>query len=181
MKRAPKLAAKVVVLENSDPIAAETEAIQGRIRQRAFELSQTRPPDAHALYDWVMAESEVISVPPAELTERDGKFELRLSAAGLNPDNLSVMISPNQILFKSEYSHQHDSGNGLVHFCDFKSATVFRSVDLPQAIDVNTVKVDSADGMILVTASKEGAAEVRPRRTAPGRKAPAKKRRAKTP
>ena len=37
MKKAPKSAVNVVVLENSDPISAETEAIQSRIRQRAFE------------------------------------------------------------------------------------------------------------------------------------------------
>ena len=39
MKRAPKSAIKVAVLENSNPISSETEAIQERIRQRAFERS----------------------------------------------------------------------------------------------------------------------------------------------
>ena len=78
MKRAPKSAIKVAVLENSIPISSETEAIQERIRQRAFERSHIRPPDAHSLYDWLMAESEVISVPPAELIEKSGAFELNL-------------------------------------------------------------------------------------------------------
>jgi len=180
MRRGPKSVAKVVVLENSDPIFAETEAIQSRIRQRAFELSQTRPPDASELYDWLTAESEVISIPPAELVERDGRYELRVAAAGLNPDNVNVMVTPNEILLKSDYRHEHRSDAGTVHWCDFKSATVFRSVNLPATIDVNSVTVDLADGMILVSALKEGAEQARPKRTAPARKAPAKKSLART-
>src|SRR5215468_524296 len=125
MKRA-RSAGKLVILENSDPISAETEAIQRRIRQRAFELSQTRPVDAHALYDWIAAESEIISVPATELIEKNGTFELKFAVAGVNPDDVNVMVTPDQILIKSEYSHQHESEAGTIHMCDFKSATVFR-------------------------------------------------------
>src|SRR5262245_26721334 len=150
-----KSAAKVVVLENSDPISAETEAIQSRIRQRAFELSQTRPRDASELYDWIVAESEISSVPPTEVVEKDATFELKFAVAGVNADDVRVMVTPERILLKSEYSHQHESGTGTVHLCDFKSATVFRSVDLPRAIEVDSVKVAYSNGMIQVSAAKQ--------------------------
>src|SRR5215471_12990888 len=140
MKRAPKSTPKLVVLENPNPILAETEAIQERIRQRAYVLSQTRPPDAHEIYDWILAESEIISVPPVELTEKGDVFEVRFAVAGVNPDDVNVMVTPDQILLKSEYTHEHSSETGTVHMCDFRSATVFRSVNLPQPIDVGTVK-----------------------------------------
>jgi HSP20 family molecular chaperone IbpA len=168
MKRPPKSAARLVVLDNSDPILAETEAIQERIRQRAFVLSQTRPPDAHEIYDWIVAESEIISVPPAELTEKEATFEVKFAVAGVNPDDVHVMVTPDQVLLKSEYSHQHDADTGTVHLCDFRSATVFRSVNLPQSIDVKSVKVDVAGGLVTVTASKQSAesAPKRPRKTA---------------
>jgi HSP20 family molecular chaperone IbpA len=180
MKREPR-SAKVIVLENSDPIAAETEAIQSRIRQRAFELSQIRPPDASQLYDWIMAESEIISVPPAEVTEKEGRFEVKFAAAGLNPDDVNVLVTSDQILLKSEYSHEHDAEIGTVHMCDFSSATVFRSVNLPEPIDVNSVKVNFADGIIVVGAQRAGLEQAGPKRAATARKAPAKKSRAKTP
>ena len=158
MKRAPKSAGKLVVLENTDPISAEIEAIQRRIRQRAWELSQTRRPDAQEIYDWIVAESEIISVPPAELIEKDSLFELKFALAGVNPDDVSIMVTPDRILLKSEFNHQHDSDNGTVHLCDFKSATVFRSVPLPHPIDVKAVKINFVDGMAVVTAPKEGVA-----------------------
>ena len=181
MKRGPKSAARVVVLENSGPISDETEAIQNRIRQRAFEISLTRPQDAHEIYDWIMAESQTISVPPLELVEKEGTFELRFGVAAVNPDDVNVMVTPNHILLKSEYSHQHDSGIGTVHICDFKSATVFRSVSLPERVDVNSVKVDFQDGMIVVTAVKQGAEQEIAKPTAPVRKALPKKSRSRMP
>jgi len=178
MKRVHRAAARLVVLENNDPISAEIEAIQGRIRQRAFELSQTRPHDAPERYDWIKAESETISVPAAELIEKNGQLEVKFAVAGVNPDDVNVMVTPDQVLLKSEYRHQHDSDIGTVHLCDFSSATVFRSVNLPQAIDVKSVKVDFADGIISVSALKEGAERDEPprrKRAAPARKAAAKK------
>jgi HSP20 family molecular chaperone IbpA len=179
MKHAPKSAAKVMILENSNPISAETEAIQSRIRERAFELSQARPVDAHALYDWIMAESEVVSVPPMELLERDEKFELRFAVAGIDPYNVNVMVTPDQILLKSAYNHQHDSQVGIVHHCDFKSATIFRSVKLPQPVDVNSITVDFFDGILLISALKQGADTAGLKRATLARKTPAKKSRAK--
>ena len=179
MKRAGKSAAKLLVLENREPIFAETEAIHSRIRQRAFEISQTRPPAAQEIYDWIVAESEIISVPPAELIEKNGKFEVKFAVAGVNAEDVNVMVTPDQILLKSEYSHHHDVESGTVHLCDFKSATVFRSVDLPQAIDVNSVKINYGEGMIRVSASKQGTDEPRPKRASARRAAP-KKSRAKT-
>jgi len=176
MKRAPKSSARLVILENGDPICAETEAIQGRIRQRAFEKSQARPIDAESLYDWMTAESEVISIPPMELVEKNGRFEVKFAVAGVNPDDMNLLVTSNQILLKSDYSHHHDTEVGTVHLCDFKSATVFRSVNLPQPVDVNSVRVDFKNGILLVSALKESAEHTGPKRA---RKAAAKKSRAK--
>jgi len=181
VKRTAKTA-KLVLLDNDDPILAETEAIQGRIRQRAFELSQKRPPDVHKLYDWIAAESEVVSVPPVELVERDGLFDVRFAVAGVNPDDVNVMVTRSHIVLKSQFTHQHDPGTGTVHLCDFKSTTIFRSVTMPQPIDVTSVKVDFEEGMLHVSAVKQGAGEeVRSKRPATARKTGVRKSRAKQP
>src|SRR5215469_4861305 len=158
MKRGQK-SAKLVVLDNNDPITAETEEIQARIRKRAFELSQARPREAQEVYDWIAAESQVISVPPVELVERDGIFDVKFAVAGVNPDDVNIMVTPDRILLKSQFTHQHDAESGTVHLCDFKSTTVFRSIHLPQRIDVNSVKVDFEEGIVHVSASKEKSTE----------------------
>jgi HSP20 family molecular chaperone IbpA len=181
MKRASK-SARLVVLDNKDPILAETDAIAGRIRQRAFEISQMRPHDAHERYDWLMAESEVISVPPVKVVEKDGMFEVKFAVAGgVRPDDVNVMVSGDQVLIKAQLHEESEEDEGTVHISDFRSATVFRSVTLPEPVVANTAKVTFEDGIVRVTASKESAAESHPKRLATARKATAKKSRAKLP
>jgi HSP20 family molecular chaperone IbpA len=115
-----------------------------------------RPEDAHEIYDWLMAESEVVSVPPAELLEKNDTFEMRFAVAGLNPDDVHVMVTPEQIAVRSQFKHDHADEAGTVHWCDFKSATIFRSIKLPHPIDVRSVNLDFADGLLVVTAAKQG-------------------------
>ena len=184
MKRAPKSAAKLLVLGNSDPISAEIEAIQGRIRQRAFELSQTRPQDAHELYDWIAAESEIISVPQTEVVEKEGMFEVSFAIPAIDAEDLNVMATSDQIAVKGESSHDHALDLGTVHLCDFRSATVFRSINLPSPIDTTSIKVNFEDGMLRVTAAKQGEKQPAPRAKRAGgaaRSGPPKKSRSKLP
>jgi len=174
MKRATKSAVKLVVLENDDRISAETEEIQNRIRERAFQLSQERGHAGREMDDWLTAESEVISVPPADLTEKDGIFHVRLAIVGLNLQDMSVMASPEQMLVRGHYGRDHHSEGGTVHLCDFKSATVFRSIRFPQRIDVNSIEVGYHEGILRVSAAKHGAQQGPPSR-ARTRKTAAKK------
>ena len=165
MKRAPK-SARLVVLENNDPISAETVAIQSRVRQRAFELSQARPHHPLEHYDWIAAESEVISVPPVEMIEKDGRFEVRAAITGVSPGDVSVMVSPQQLLIKGERSHEHQTDIGTLHFCDFRSATIFRSVNFPEPINLKTVKLEFDEGILRISALREGVEPAPPKRAA---------------
>jgi len=181
MKRATKSAAKLVVLENNDPISEETEQLQGRIRDRAYQLSQERGHAGREVDDWLTAESEMISVPPAELIERDGMFEVKFAIGSIDPQDVRVMTSPERVLVRCEARHECESETGTVHLCDFKSLTVFRSVPFPERIDVNSVDLAVEDGLLRITAVKESvyqsAVQAQPKR-AVARKAPAKKKRA---
>jgi len=170
MKRQTKSAGKLVVLENNDPISAEAEEIQNRIRDRAYELSLMRGHSGREVDDWLSAESEIISVPPAELVEKDGTFQVQLAIAGIDADDVHVMATPDQILIKCEFSHHHDSDSGVVHVCDFKSATVFRTIHFPEPINVGTMNVEFQDGMLRITAGKENVKRESPPKKQPGRK-----------
>ena len=170
MKKTSKSAAKLIILENSDPISAEGEAIQSRIRQRAFELSQARPNDARELYDWLIAESQIMSVPPVKIVEKGGELEAKFAVAGIRPEDLHVMVTADQIVVKGEHNESIESDEGTVHFSDFRSATVFRSVTLPHPIDTKSVKVDFEHGLLRVSAAKQGAPQAKPARKTPAKK-----------
>jgi HSP20 family molecular chaperone IbpA len=179
MKTTKKSAAKLVVLENDDLISFEMEEIQERIRGRAYELSQQRGHSGREVDDWLTAESEIVSVPPAELIEKNGTFQVTLAILGINLQNMRVLASADQILVRGDYRNSRETEDGTVHLCDFKSATLFRSVQFPQPIDVSRVDLELQDGILRVTAAKADARQTAagPKRTSV-RKAPAKKRRA---
>jgi len=181
MKREMKFPAKLVVVESNDPISAETEEIQSRIRERAYELSKERGHAGREMDDWLTAESEVISVPPVELIEKDGTFHVRLGIVGLHLQDMRVLTSADRLLVRGEYHHENEVDAGTIHLRDFKPAAVFRSVQFPQPIDVNSVEVEFQDGVLRVMAAKAGAQaeSAQSRRAGRGaRKAAAKKKRA---
>ena len=181
MKRETKFPAKLVVLDSNDPISVETEEIQSRIRERAYELSKERGHAGREVDDWLTAESEIISVPPVELIEKNGMFQVRLGIVGLNLQDVRVLTSADRLLVRGEYHHENEVDAGKIHVRDFKSAAVFRSVQFPQPIDVNRVEVEFHDGVLRVTAAKAGVrvGQAQSNRTGgSARKAPAKKKRA---
>lgn len=173
MKTTRKSAGHLVILDNSDPITEETERIQSRIRERAYELSQMRGHPGREMDDWLSAESEVMSVPPAEMIEKEGVFQVRFAVGDINPEDLQVMATTAQMLVMCDRRHEHDPDAGTVHLCDFRAATVFRSVQFPRPVEVKSIKTQLKDGILQVSAAIEGAAPASPR--APARKPVAKK------
>jgi HSP20 family molecular chaperone IbpA len=179
MKTTTKTAAKLVVIENDDLISSEMQEIQERIRGRAYELSQQRGHSGREVDDWLTAEAEIVSVPPAELIEKNGTFQVTLAILGVNLQNMRILTSADQILVRGDYRHKRETEEGTVHLCDFKSATLFRSLRFPQPIAVNSVGVELQDGILRLTAAKADTqqAGAGSKRTS-ARKAPAKKKRA---
>lgn len=174
MKRQSKSAGKLVFLDNGDPISAETEQIQNRIRERAYEISQMRGHAGREMDDWLSAESDVISVPPMDMVEKDRVFQVQMAAPGIDAADLNVMASPEQVLVKCDSRHTHEKEAGILHVCDFKSATLFRSFRFPEAIDVQSLKIDFQDGMLRIIATKEGSTPA-PRKRPAARKSAATK------
>jgi HSP20 family protein len=158
MKRQSRSAGKLIVLDNSDPISAETEEIQNRIRERAYEISQMRGHPGREIDDWLSAESDVISVPPIDIVEKDDAFQVQMPAPGIDPSKMNIMATPEQMLVKCDLCHSHDEDSGVLHHCDFKSATLFRSFRFPQAVDLRSVKMKFQDGMLRITAAKKAGA-----------------------
>jgi HSP20 family protein len=159
MKRRNKSAGNVVLLENNNAIAAQTEEIQHRIRERAYEISKMRGYPSREMDDWLSAESDIISIPPMDIVERDGAFMVQIAAPGVDAADMEIMVTSEQMLVKCLPKHTHQDDTGILHVCDFKSATLFRSFRFPQAIDVGSLDIDLSDGMLRITAAKEGKSE----------------------
>jgi HSP20 family molecular chaperone IbpA len=170
-------AGKFVVREDPEQILAENEQVQARIRQRAFEISLNRGHAGREVEDWLAAESEIISVPPVELAEDNGAFLVRVPVAGIEPENIEVLTTSDQVLIKAA-PIRPEPESAVIHLSEFKSAPLFRCLKFPEAVDTKSLKVQSQNGLLTITAPKattvsngEGAASSKPRRAAPRPKA----------
>jgi HSP20 family protein len=178
MKRQSKSPGKLMLLDSNDAIAAETDEIHGRIRERAYQLSQQRGSSGREMDDWLSAESDVISVPAMDMIEKAGAFQVQIAAPGIYLEDVQVMATPDQMLIKCVRRHSHEDGAAILHICDFKSATLFRSFRFPEPVDLRRLKIGLADGILHVTALKAVAAaqaDRPPRKRATARKTTAAK------
>ena len=148
---------KLVVREDPNQIIAENEQVQARIRQRAYEISLSRGQAGREMEHWLAAESEIISVPPVELTEKEGAFLVRVPVAGVDPEDIEILTTPDQLLIKAG-SHRHGTEFTVIHVCEFNAAPLFRCLKFPETVDTKSFKVQSQNGLLTITASKASAA-----------------------
>src|SRR5262249_34971336 len=121
-----KKMADSVPIRKPSSISDQTQEIQDRIMRRAYELfEQTGGLPGHDLEHWAQAERELVWKPAIELREVDGQLQLEAAIAGVDPKDIGIEATPDDIVLKAEIHHEHDEQKGLVHFCEFEMGSVF--------------------------------------------------------
>jgi HSP20 family protein len=136
-------------------VVNEMKSLAERIRQRAFEIFERRGAgDGSAVGDWLSAERDLFRIPESELLDRDGKFEARVAAPGIDPADVTVTALPDALIVKGSTVHKHEHSDGDVRFCEFDQRTLFRRFDLPEPINVDQVTANLDKGVLQLTARK---------------------------
>jgi HSP20 family protein len=136
-------------------VVDEMKSLAERIRQRAFEIFERRGAShGSAVSDWLSAERDLFRIPESELVERDGKFEARVAASGIDPADVTVTALPDALIVKGSTTHTHQHTDGDVRFCEFDQRTLFRRFDLPERINVDQVTANLDKGVLQLTARK---------------------------
>ena len=141
--------------ETHCPVFEEIKGLAERVRERAFEIFQHRAGALGSdLDDWFKAEHELIGMPQSDLVEKNGKFEARVAVPGFDAKDVSVTALPEALLVRANSTHQHDTIEENVRFCEFGERTLFRRFDLPAPINVDKVTADLDKGVLKLTAAK---------------------------
>ena len=142
-----------VPMTQKESIVDQLEQMQQRIAERANELFRGRgTPWGDTWADWFTAERETVWKPAVELREKDGTFTVVAALAGVDPKDINVDITPQDIVIKAETDHTHSKDEGQVHQCEFVAGHVFRSVHFPRPVDVAKAKAEYRNGLLTVTA-----------------------------
>jgi HSP20 family protein len=157
--------ADTVPIRKVSSIHGEMKEIQDRIMRRAFEIFKTSGDSlGRDLENWTQAERELVWRPAFELSERDGRFQLEAAISGIDPKDIDIEVTPEDIILKAETHHQHQATKGVVHYCEFASGKMFRAIHLPKKIDPDKVKAEFRNGLLRLTAE---IAETRTKRSKP--------------
>jgi HSP20 family protein len=144
-----------------DSVAGQVEAIQRRIAGRAHEIWATRGASlGSALEDWLLAERETVWRPAVEVRRVNGAFLVEAALAGVEPAQLEVQASSNELLLAAPLHHGHRTPDGEVLTCEFANGPLFRTVCFSEPVDPKRVKAELRNGLLRVTAPVAGRARV---------------------
>jgi HSP20 family protein len=145
--------AELVPIRKSKSIFDEVERMQDRIMRRAYDIFTSNGSlFGRDFGDWMQAERELVWKPAIELAEKDNEFRLELAAPGIDPKNIDIEVTPEDILIRAEAHHEHRREEGEVHTCEFAHGTLFRSIHLPKKIDADKVKAEFKNGLLTLSA-----------------------------
>ena len=143
-----------IELRKADTIFNELDRLHREISRRAYDLFKNRGTLwGGAPADWLNAERELVWKPAVELRQRDNQFEVLAATPGVEPKDLDIQITPQDVLIKADINHGHIAEEGAVHLCEFNGGKLFRSIHFPEKIDPNSAKAEYRNGLLRLTAA----------------------------
>ena len=142
-----------VPVRKTSSILDEWKRMQNRVMRRAYDIFEhSGHPSGRDLDHWLQAEQELLWKPPIEIHETDGKLVMEVAVSGVDPKDVEIDVTPEDIVLKAETRHYHDEKKGTVYMCEFESGSMFRSIHLPRRINPDKVKAEVKNGLLRVTA-----------------------------
>jgi len=140
-----------IAMTRKESTVDQLEQLHQRIAQRAYALSRDRVGWGDAFGDWLSAEKELVWNPAVELREKDGAFTIAVALPGVDAKDITVDITPQDVVIKAATEHKHTGDEGQVHRCEFTAGQLFRSISFPKAVDTTKAKAEYQNGMLNIT------------------------------
>ncbi len=140
-----------VLMTQKASIVDQLEQLHQRIARRAYDLFRGRGGWGDPFGDWMSAEQELVWKPAVELREEDGTFAVSAALPGIDAKDITIDITPQDVVIKAATEHRHTQDKGQVHHCEFTAGQVFRSLPFPKAVDTTRAKAEYQNGMLNIT------------------------------
>jgi HSP20 family molecular chaperone IbpA len=141
-------------------VAQETERVRESIMSRAFEIFERKGPEFGTdLENWLAAERELVRAPQVRIRRRNGSYVVEADIAGVDPENLAVQVTSDELLISAETHAEHEEAYGEVCYSEFSSGDVFRRVTFPASVDPMGAAAVYENGLLTVTAPVAAAYE----------------------
>jgi HSP20 family protein len=88
--------------------------------------------------------------PAIELRETKSAFLLTVAVPGVDPKEIEVEATPQDVVIKADIHHEHSEDKGTVHSCEFMCGSMFRSIHLPKKVNPEAVKAEYKNGILKI-------------------------------
>ena len=140
-------------IKKTDSVFDELQSMQDRIMKRAYEIFDLNGNFGSDLDNWLQAERELIRKPAIELSEKDNYFNVEVEMPGVNPKDIVIEVTPDELLVKAEMRDEKKEQRDKVYTRELKTGSLFRAVVFPKKIDPDKVKAEFKNGLLKISAS----------------------------
>jgi HSP20 family protein len=135
------------------PIFEEIARRLEGVERRAFDLFEKRGRElGHDLEDWFKAESEAFGWPAAELTEKEGAYEIQIALPGIDGKDVEVTATPTEVIVHAAAQEEKKTQKGKVLWTEFGSRDFYRRFEVPNPINADKVTATLENGVLRITA-----------------------------
>jgi HSP20 family protein len=101
---------------------------------------------------------------PLDVIENDDEFVVKANVAGMDPDNLEITYTDNNLSLKGQIKdeREEEGEEGRYHLRERRFGTFSRTISMPGTVDVDNIKAETEDGILKIHLPKKE--EVKPRR-----------------
>jgi HSP20 family protein len=101
---------------------------------------------------------------PLDVIENDEEFIVRGDVAGINPDNIEITYTDNNLSIKGEIVEEHEEKGeeGRYHLRERRYGSFSRTISMPGTVDVENIQAETENGVLQIHLPKKE--EVKPRR-----------------
>jgi HSP20 family protein len=154
--------AETLPIKRTESIFDELNSLHDRVMRRAYDIfKHSDHIFGRDLDNWLRAEEELVWKPSIELEEKGDEFRIQMGVPGVEPKDIDIEVTPEDIIVKAEMRHEHKEDKGKVHVCEFASGNLFRAIHLPKRIDPNKVKAEFKNGILNLVAKVSEEARAR--------------------
>ena len=101
---------------------------------------------------------------PLDVIENDDEFIVKANVAGIDPENIEITYTDNNLSLKGEVSDEREEKGeeGRYHLRERRYGTFSRTISMPGSVDVDNIEAETENGVLVIHLPKKE--EVKPRR-----------------
>ncbi len=96
---------------------------------------------------------------PLDVVEEEGRYVVKASMPGVNPDEVEITLTDNVLTIKGESKRESEKNQGNYHVRERHAGTFMRQIALPMSVNADSVEATHENGVLTLHLPKTEAAK----------------------